>query len=270
MADNDLTTLANAKAWLGINQTTDDAILVRLISAASRMVLGEIGRGSLLSRSQTEHYNGVGGSRLMLRRWPVTAVSSVTVDGVAIAAQTARPLGAGWALEPWDGTDPGRPQFIDLFGYRFAAGRQNIDITYRAGYRVTDEARTVPAAGPYTITTLRPWAQDIGVSLAAGGALVAVSGAPAAGQYAVSNSTGVGVYTFNAAQAGAGVLLNYSYTPEPLENATIELVALRYKERQRIGQTSISTGEQNISFVRDAYTDSILSALSPYRATVPV
>lgn len=270
MALNDLTTLQNAKTWIKIENATDDTLLARLISAASRMVLGELGRPSLLSAAATEIYSGVGSTRQMLRRWPVTAIGALAVDGVTIAQQTSPPAGAGWALEPWDGLPPGRPQFLDLFGYAFSRGRQNISVTYTAGYRTTNEAATVPGSSAYTVQTQLPWAADLGVTLANGTALVAVTGAPAAGQYSASNSTGVGVYTFNAAQAGAAVLLNYSYTPPDLENATIELVALRYKERQRIGQTSVSTGEQTIQFVKDAYTDSILEALAPYRAVVPL
>jgi len=70
----------------------------------------------------------------------------------------------------------------------------------------------VPSSSPYTATVnnAASFVQDLGVIYAATGlALVKVASAPTQGQYAVS---AVGVYTFNAADQGAAVLISYSYT----------------------------------------------------------
>ena len=76
----DLTTLANVKGWLGVTATTDDALLTRLISAAS-----DTFRSGLTARSRCSHYtetrDGTGGYVLPLSNYPVSAVSSLTIEG---------------------------------------------------------------------------------------------------------------------------------------------------------------------------------------------
>jgi hypothetical protein len=82
------------------------------------------------------------------------------------------------------------------------------------------DAYSVPASpGPYTITVAPPEAgsppagtfvADWGVQYANGNSFQRVSALTGtAGQYTVNSS---GVYTFNAADAGAAILINYSYS----------------------------------------------------------
>ena len=79
-------------------------------------------------------------------------------------------------------------------------------------YSTINEAGTVPASGPYTITTAHAAAevQDLGVTIA-GTAQNLVSGAPAAGQYAYA----AGVYTFPASAANAAVVIRYRWLIAP-------------------------------------------------------
>lgn len=77
--------------------------------------------------------------------------------------------------------------------------------------QVFNEAGAVPAMTPYEVTVANGanFYADLGVSYAASGQpLKQVAAAPAVGEYTVSAS---GVYTFNATDASAGVLLNYLY-----------------------------------------------------------
>lgn len=72
------------------------------------------------------------------------------------------------------------------------------------------EAGAVPAQSPftYTVTNAATFAEDDGVLYAATGLpLTQVASSPAAGQYSVSS----GVYTFNSADAGKAILVNYTY-----------------------------------------------------------
>lgn len=73
-----------------------------------------------------------------------------------------------------------------------------------------NEAGTVPAATPWTITVTNSatWANDLGVQYAGGGMLTRVASAPAAGQYSVA----AGVYTFSTNDASKAVLISYEYT----------------------------------------------------------
>ena len=74
------------------------------------------------------------------------------------------------------------------------------------------EATTVPSSSPYTYTTTyhSTFVADQGVVYASSALpLKHVASAPSAGQYAVSAA---GVYTFASADAGAAVLISYTYT----------------------------------------------------------
>src|SRR5579875_234108 len=86
MATGDLTTLANVKAYLAppLTTTSDDALLTRLVTAASQFVQTWLGR-TIAETAYSETRDGQGGTRLFLRNRPVVSVASLTVDGVAIA-----------------------------------------------------------------------------------------------------------------------------------------------------------------------------------------
>lgn len=91
--------------------------------------------------------------------------------------------------------------------------------------QVVNEAASVPATpGPYTVTVANAasFYVDLGVTLVATGqTLKHVSGAPGAGEYSVNPATGV--YTFNAAQGGEGVLINYLHTATTAGSGTLEI-----------------------------------------------
>lgn len=191
----DLVTLAQVRAWLNQQNTTDDALLQQMITQQSDNILAYLNRATLAVAAYTEVYSGVGSRQLMLRQWPVTAVSALSVDGTSIAAQTQPPNGAGYFFQAYDGNPPGRPCLIGLAGYAFNRGLGNITITYSAGYA------SVPGA---------------------------------------------------------------------IQSAALEIIALRYKERQRIGQTSVSDGQTTTAFEKRGWTESALESLDRYRMVVPV
>jgi hypothetical protein len=73
------------------------------------------------------------------------------------------------------------------------------------------ETTSVPATGPFTYSTTfhATFVADMGVVYAATGLpLKAVSASPAVGQYSVA----AGVYAFSSADAGAAVLISYTYS----------------------------------------------------------
>jgi hypothetical protein len=273
----DLTSLPAVKAWLNIPTTGSDALLATLITAASRLIYSNLGRASLLPRSFTERYDGAGTKRMYLRNWPVLSISSMSVYGRNV------PLGeppgqnsamAGFVIDPWDGTPPGQPQAIDVFGdflyagFQYSRGRQDVAITYAAGYQVTAEPWTVPAS-PYMVTPLAPYgpfASDQGVTYAATGiALTPTTGTPAKGQYVVAN----GAYTFAAADAGAAVLINYGFIPADVSQVATELVGERFVYRDRIGVNSKSLGgQETISYAQQAMSKTQNLMLQPYRAVM--
>ncbi|HYM30436.1 MAG TPA: hypothetical protein VEU47_04005 [Candidatus Cybelea sp.] len=128
MATVDLTTLANVKAWFSppLTATTDDALLTRLVTAASQFIQTWLGR-TIAETAYVETRNGAGGTRLFLRNRPVVSVASLAVDGVAIAPSSG----------------PGQPGYlfddsaVYLTGYAFTRGAQNVAVAYTAGYAAT-------------------------------------------------------------------------------------------------------------------------------------
>ena len=118
-----LTSLANVKDWLQITVTTSDALLGRMITAFSDAVANEINR-DIGTQAYLVTLDGNGGTKLSVPSYPVTAIASLFVDGVAI---------------------PPRPSFgsngyvftttsLSLVGYSFSKGVQNIQLAYTAGF----------------------------------------------------------------------------------------------------------------------------------------
>ncbi|WP_207000735.1 phage head-tail connector protein [Trinickia mobilis] len=62
----------------------------------------------------------------------------------------------------------------------------------------------------------------------------------------------------------------FAVTPPELEQAVIELIALRYTERTRIGQQSKSIQGETVSFIVKDMPDSVKTILQNYRKVVPV
>jgi hypothetical protein len=189
----DLTTLANLKMWvkqMGPNEAAglDDGILERLITAASAFIQTWLNR-QIASQSYTETRDGHGKRVMPLANYPVTAITGVTVDGVAIppAPDTLSP---GYRLV--------NDQVV-LNGYLFPRGFGNVQIHYTAGY---------------------------------------------------------------------------ASTPMDIEQACIELCALKYRARDRIGLTSQAMGvagsSQTTAYNTKDMTDEIKTLLQRYRKVAPI
>lgn len=75
-----LATVANYKAWAGINGTGYDAAITLMLAQAEAMVRRYAGRdltNGFESANRTETYDGNGAAVLQLREWPVTTITTV-------------------------------------------------------------------------------------------------------------------------------------------------------------------------------------------------
>jgi len=196
---NDLTTLANVKQYLGITTATDDAMLDRMITATSNYIESYINR-QFKSRSYTDVSDGNNGDVCAFQNYPVTAVSSVQISSGYFGASYGNYNGGGViTIQPSvDGFSQGYvfdTKFLKLLGYRFARGRNNVHVTYTAGYA------TIP--------------------------------------------------------------------PE-IEQACIELISLRYKEKNRIGEKSKSAGgQETVSYNIATFPESVKTILNNYKKVIP-
>lgn len=130
MAAIDLTTLANVKQWLNIQTTTDDLLLTRLITASSGFIQAWLNR-SLISQQYVETVNGDDTLKRSFANYPVTAVTSVYIDGQAIApAPVATAPNVARSGYAFDAT------MLYLLSYAFNRGFLNVVIAYTAGYTV--------------------------------------------------------------------------------------------------------------------------------------
>jgi hypothetical protein len=133
MPFGDLTNLADVTLWLQTGQNpfpaTDDALLARLVTAASQFIQTWLGRQIGLS-DWIEIRDGNGGQRLAFANFPVTQVWSLSIDGLAIPpAPTLGANGGGFAAGYVFS-----PTELALRGYVFTRRAQNVAVTYTAGY----------------------------------------------------------------------------------------------------------------------------------------
>jgi hypothetical protein len=128
MAAGDLTTLDNVKGWLSppLTTTGDDALLTRLITAASQFIQTWLNR-AIASETYSETRDGDGGQKLVFANAPVSAVASLTIDGEAIPLAPS----AHWRGYVFS------PTVLYLQGRRFTPGFQNVAVSYTAGYDST-------------------------------------------------------------------------------------------------------------------------------------
>jgi hypothetical protein len=119
----DLCELADLKAWLNIPGTTDDGLLQRLLTAVSTCMQNWMNR-TIPSAPYTETRDGSGSDTLCLGNTPITAVTSLVVNGIPQVASS-------------DGSQPGfvfSDSAVYLIGSRFPVGRRNVQVVYTAGF----------------------------------------------------------------------------------------------------------------------------------------
>lgn len=132
----DLTTLERVKLELGIDNTDNDDLLEAKIAEASADIEASIGR-TVCRAGITETFWPVTGNTMILDRWPVASITSVTVDDVLLDASEYR-------LDP----ETGILYRLDASGYPctwYAA--KSIIVVYTAGYIMPGETdRDLPYA----------------------------------------------------------------------------------------------------------------------------
>lgn len=128
LANRRLCTLAAAKAELDITVTTYDTALTALIDDVSASIAAHCKR-TLAEETVRETWRRVDcADQLILTRWPVSAVSAVTVDGVELEDDD-------WEL---DGARGFLWRLQDDVRRDWSAAKVVVD--YTAGWRVPDQA----------------------------------------------------------------------------------------------------------------------------------
>lgn len=138
---NALTILSTCKTHLGIatDVSTHDSIIEQLINAASDAIESYCNR-KFKSQEHTETYDGNGSEYLVLRHYPISAVSAVSENGSDLSADD----------EDYEIlTDEG----ILYREVGWSEDARNIDVTYTAGYVLPQDAdEETPATLPEALS----------------------------------------------------------------------------------------------------------------------
>jgi len=280
MALTDLTTLARVKTWLGIPllQTTSDAVLQMVITSVSAQVMAYLERRSFRYQIYNDVYDGVGGNSQILRNWPVIQVLSVSVNDREIASED-------WSLEPWGGMPPGNHQAIILNSGRFSWSKQNVRISYGAGYQTVDE-ELVPFFGPLAGSV--PYVleqQPFGLALQTDRIVYTEkpdSNDPTPFQRIDSpvpidrrtysyNPEVPGMLWMNGDDVGFILNVSYSYCPYAVEQTVWELINEVYTRRSRPGQVSRAlAGQETSTFDMSGLPEFAKIALQPFKSVLPL
>lgn len=118
LSNQALTTIASAKTYMGISDSSQDAMIEQLINSVSDDIANRCNRVFLLAE-RTEKLNGNGSSDLLLLHYPVTEITSVSIDTTVIDADE-------YSLDNGSG-------MLTRLGSAWPDG-QKMTITYTAGY----------------------------------------------------------------------------------------------------------------------------------------
>ncbi len=133
---DDLCSLEDVKEYIfrggGVPTVDDNNLIQRLVTAVSEFLRQEAST-SFDVQTHTEIRSGAGQRMLHFKFRPCTEVNAVYIDGVLIPARDPAPTGYGGTGYTFT------EDHITLHGYAFSRGKDNISITYEAGYE------TVPA-----------------------------------------------------------------------------------------------------------------------------
>lgn len=145
----DLTTTSDVQAWMtALNVVTIPANqLQQMVTGMSAAIQNWLGY-NLIQQTYTVSFDGRGTSKIAFPNSPVTAVSSLTIDG-NIVPTSGGPGAWGYVYTTLQGQS-----WLGLRGYRFCAGIQNCEITYTAGFSSNNLPPALVQACRESITAL--------------------------------------------------------------------------------------------------------------------
>lgn len=264
MTTERLTTLADVKSWLDVDNTFSDEQLTRIIDAASRYILKYLNWDSFGPADYTHRFIGNGKCSTLLPHWPVISISSAAVDGVSIPQSTFN-MGVpnpGYSLHRRDMA----MATLSLHGNRF---HRYCEVAYSAGFQSADTL--VLSANEGAITT-RPtgsgqWVSDGFVTIE-GVEATKVASNPSVGEYSVDEW---GTYTFNVGDDTKTAVITYGYVPWDISFAATEIIGEWYKRRDRIGVLSKTLGgQETVTFSNMDMNPSARASLQNYMNVVPI
>lgn len=131
---NDLSTVAQVKAYMKKTDAGDDTLLATLLSQASKMIETYTNRDFTAVIYTDELYNGNGGPKLYLKQFPIFTTPAVVVklyDPFTDTNLYTYTVNLEYIIYEEEG-------YIHMWG-GWSKGHQNFKITYKAGFTTVPE-----------------------------------------------------------------------------------------------------------------------------------
>jgi uncharacterized phiE125 gp8 family phage protein len=129
---NAVVTWAQMKAYFGESDDSRQALFETLINAVSQRMDKECGRILATATYTAVKLTGNGKAMLFLPAWPVTALTSIKEDGIALVVDE----------DFYSYADEG---ILAKDGAKWSTAPSGIEITCTAGYAITGQTPTMPA-----------------------------------------------------------------------------------------------------------------------------
>lgn len=135
------TELDTVKNVLNIGDTSQDTLLTRLIKSATSFV-NEVTHRTFEETTVTEKYAGTGTSELVLKNYPVSSITEITIDGDTVSSgdyELFEDEGIVFKYDYWT-------QANNTFRYGVLLDgntnnrKRNIEVEYTYGYKLPGEA----------------------------------------------------------------------------------------------------------------------------------
>lgn len=259
----DLTTLANLKAWLGLGQVTENAV----IPAAPGPFTVTVAKAAA--------WNGDAGVVLAVTGAALTPVAADPDDGeyaVAAGVYTFNAAQAGLGVSiSFTTVMPADTVLARLV----AAGSAFVQGPAGIGYEVAAQSYALVLDGPggdVLVLGSKPPLTAV-ASLAIDGVTIPLAATSTGAGYRFSpSSIWMRGYAFTRGRGNVELTCTRGWvtTPADLEQAVLEVIAVRFKERDHIGQDAASMQGQNITFSTRDVPASVKTVLQGYKKVVPV
>lgn len=132
-----LTTLAAAKAYIGITGSGQDAILQPIVDGVIKMALFELNGRTFSAAELTKRLDGTGLAELLLPQYPINAVASVRVDPSYVFPASSE------LTEDEDFIVREESGILEHLGDGWPIGRKNIRVTWTPNDEVPADLKMV-------------------------------------------------------------------------------------------------------------------------------
>lgn len=273
----DLVALSQVEEFLGLSPgNADEPRLLTMIHATSAHLM-EICNRQFVLQYISEVRNGTGMEELMVLQPPIINVYSVNFSGSSVTLAASDSVsGVVWDTEKLS-LRGGVSMFGTMPNYyqtRFPRGYRNIRINYLSGWQLPNQSTNdwQASTGYYPFATIQPTSHNPGnfiygyqVRRSGGKATSGLTRPAAFAQTAGALTADGGVVWTNL-----GITAMPDALPYEFSQAAAELVALRYRQAARWGDTGTGLGPERVNYYMKDAMDSTMAIIESMKQRSPI